>query len=372
VDEKDISAVVETLRSDWLTTGPTVDRFEQALADCVGAKHAVVLSSGTAALHAAVYAAGVEPGDEAITTALTFAASANCILYQGGRPIFCDVQADTLNIDPAEIEAKITDRTKAIIPVDYAGQPADLNEINEIAGRHGLIVIEDAAHALGAMYRQRRVGTLAQMTVFSTHPVKHITTGEGGIVTTDEPELAQQVRLFRNHGITTEARGRREKGRWFYEMAALGYNYRLTDIQCALGLSQLEKLDGWLERRAIIAARYSEALAGMQEIELPVVRPDRMSAWHLYVIRLNRDKLQRNRTEIFDALYAENIGVNVHYIPVPWHPYYRKLGYQRGRWPVAEDTYERLISLPIFGTMSDHDIADVIAAVKKVIAAYRL
>jgi len=372
VDEKDIGAVVEVLRSDWLTTGPTVDRFEEAFAAWVGARHAVVLSSGTAALHAATFAAAVGPGDEAITTALTFAASANCILYQGARPVFADVEPDTLNIEHAQVEAKITANTKAIIPVDYTGQPADLDEIKEIARRHKLVVIEDAAHALGAIYKQRRIGTLADMTVFSAHPVKHITTGEGGIVTTNNPELARRVRMFRNHGITTEARERHGKGRWFYEMVALGYNYRLTDIQCALGLAQLEKLEGWLERRASIANRYNEEFTGMPEVELPVVRPDRTSAWHLYVIRLNLDKLRVGRAEMFDALYAENIGVNVHYIPVPWHPYYRKLGYERGGWPVAEDAYNRLISLPMFAAMSNRDIADVIEAVRKVISAYRL
>jgi UDP-4-amino-4,6-dideoxy-N-acetyl-beta-L-altrosamine transaminase len=369
VDEDDVRAVVEVLRSDWLTTGPQVEKFEKAFASHVGAKYAVAMSSGTAGLHAATFAAGLGPSHEAITTPLTFAASANCILYQQARPVFADVQTDTLNIDPAQIEARITSRTKVLIPVDYAGQPADMDEIGAIAAQHRLVVIEDAAHALGATYKGRLVGTLAGMSVFSTHPVKHITTGEGGVVVTDDAEFAQQLRIFRNHGITSEARNRQT---WFYEMVALGHNYRLTDIQCALGLAQLQKLDDWLERRRAIASCYNEAFRAMSEIEIPVVRSDRESAWHLYVIRLNQNKLRVGRGEVFKALRSENIGVNVHYIPVPWHPYYRKLGYEKGQWPVAEKMYECLISLPMFAAMTNSDADDVIEAVTKVIAAYRV
>ena len=368
VSDDDVQAVVEVLRSDWLTTGPKVEKFEKTFASYTGAKCAVAMSSGTAGLHAAAFAAGLGPGNEAITTPLTFVASANCVLYQQARPVFVDVQPDSLNIDPARIEPRITSRTKVLIPVDYAGQPADLDELREIAARHGLVVIEDAAHALGATYKGRRVGTLAALTVFSTHPVKHITTGEGGMVVTDDPELARQLRVFRNHGITSEARDRQG---WFYEMTALGHNYRLTDIQCALGLSQLQKLDVWLERRRAIASSYNEAFAGMSEIEIPAVRSDRESAWHLYPIRLNLSKLRVGRGEVFKALRSENIGVNVHYIPVPWHPYYHRLGYDRGQWPVAESAYERLISLPIFAGMTDSDTQDVIDAVTKVVTAYR-
>ena len=371
IDESDIEAVVEVLRSDWVTTGPKVAEFEAKLADYVGTKYAVVFSSGTAALHAAVFAARIGPGDEVITTPMTFAATANCVLYQGGKPVFADVQPDTLNIDPEEIGKKVTSRTKAIIPVDYTGQPCDLNEIKEIARKHGLIVIEDAAHALGATYQGRRIGSLSDMTIFSFHPVKLITTGEGGAVVTDKPELARRLRIFRNHGITTEAREREEAGDWFYEMVYLGYNYRLTDIQCALGLSQMNKLDSWLARRREIARRYDEAFAELPEIMTPVVKDDRSSAWHLYVIRLNLERLQVGRTEVFAALRAENIGVNVHYIPVYWHPYYQGLGYKQGLCPIAEASYERLISLPIFPGMSDHDVEDVIKAVKKVCCRYR-
>lgn len=371
VDELDIQVVVQTLRSEWLTTGPKVAEFEASFAARVGASYAVAMSSGTAALHAAVFAAGIGAGDEGITTPLTFVASANCLLYQGARPVFADVQPDILTLDPIQVEAKITPRTKALISVDYAGQPADLDEINDIAKRHSLVVIEDAAHALGAKYKGACVGRLATMTVFSMHPVKHITTGEGGVVTTDDADLAGRLRIFRNHGITTENRQRQQSRGWSYEMVALGYNYRLTDIQCALGLAQLEKLDRWLERRHAIAARYNEAFREIPAIEVPVARFDRKPAWHLYVIRLNLDELRVSRSEVFKALRAENIGVNVHYIPVPMHPHYQKLGYKPGQWPVAESTYERLISLPMFPAMSDSDVDDVIEALKKVISEYR-
>jgi UDP-4-amino-4,6-dideoxy-N-acetyl-beta-L-altrosamine transaminase len=371
VDEDDIRAVVEVMRGDWLTTGPKVGEFEEAFAARVGACHAVAVSNGTAALHAAIFAVGIGPGDEVITTPLTFAASANCVLYQGGTPVFADVQPDTLNIAPDKIEAAVTPKTKAIIPVDYTGQPADLDEINAVAAKHGLVVIEDAAHALGATYRQRKVGALSTMTTFSLHPVKHITAGEGGVVTTDDAELARRLRMFRNHGITTEARERQERGGWFYEMVALGYNYRLTDLQCALGLSQLRKLDDWLARRRAIAARYHAAFEKLPELALPSVRADRDPAWHLYVIRLNLEQLRVGRAEVFRALRAENIGVNVHYIPVPWHPYYQRLGHAKRQWPVAEDAYERLISLPMFPGMTDADADDVIAAVNKIMRYYR-
>jgi UDP-4-amino-4,6-dideoxy-N-acetyl-beta-L-altrosamine transaminase len=371
VDESDIRAVVDVLRSDWLTTGPKVIEFEESFASYVGARYAVAVSSGTAALHAAAFACGLKAGDEAITSPLTFAASGNCVLYQQARPVFADVRSDTLNLDPDQVRAKITRRTKALIPVDYTGQPADMDEMNAIAEEHGLMVVEDAAHAPGAKYKGRRVGSLAAMTVFSTHPVKHVTTGEGGVVTTDDPELARQLRMFRNHGLNSDARERQQKGVWFYEMVALGYNYRLTDIQCALGLSQLKKVDGWLERRRAVAARYVEVLRLVPEIELPAVRSDCEPAWHLFVVLLNLERLRVGRAEVFRALRAENIGVNVHYVPVPWHPYYRDLGYQPGHWPVAEAAYERMLSLPIFPTMSDDDVDDVVEALDKVINAYR-
>jgi len=367
LDEDDIRAVVGALRSDWITTGPRIDEFEQRFAEYVGAKYAVAVSSGTAALHAAVFACGIGPDDEVITTPLSFAASANCVIYQGGRPVFADVQPDTLNIDPKEIERKITDKTKSIIPVDYTGLPCDYDEIHEIADKYGLLLIEDASHAIGAEYKGKRIGSISDLTTFSFHPVKHITTGEGGMITTDNPEFAENLKIFRNHGITTGARERQEKGAWFYEMVALGYNYRITDFQCALGMSQLAKLDSFLVRRREIVSKYNEAFAGLPEIITPPILEDRVSAWHLYVIRLDLGRLQVDHVEIFAALRAENIGVNVHYIPVYWHSYYQKLGYKRGICPNAEAVYESLISLPIFPKMTDRDVNNVIEAVERVV-----
>ena len=371
VDEADIQAVVEVLRSDWLTTGPKVAEFEEAFADRVGAAHAVSFSSGTAALHGAAFAAGLKSGDEAITTPMTFAATANCVLYQGATPVFADVSRDTLNLDPELVAKKISPRTRAIIPVDYAGHPADLTPILEIARREGLMVIEDACHALGAEYGGRRVGSIADMTVFSFHPVKHITTGEGGMVATNNPKLAETLRRFRNHGISSEARQRQSAGQWHYEMVLLGFNYRLPDIVCALGIQQLKKLDANLARRREIAAVYTAAFRGIPGVIPPVVRPGANPAWHLYPIRLNLEKLTADRAQIFRALRAENIGVNVHYIPVHLHPYYREqFGYKGGEFPVAEDGYARLISLPMFHGMGNRDAEDVIEAVRKVVGSY--
>ena len=371
IDEDDIRAVVETLRSDWLTTGPKVKEFEEAFAAWVGARYAVSFSSGTAALHGAAFAAGIGPGDEAITTPLTFAATANCVLYQGGVPVFADVAEDTLNIDPERMASLVSSRTKALLPVDYAGHPAELDAILEIADRHGLIVIEDSCHALGAEYRQRKVGGISHMTVFSFHPVKHLTTGEGGMVTTNDARLADTLRKFRNHGISSEARERQREGQWHYEMVLLGFNYRLTDLACALGLQQVSKLEGNLARRRQIAARYAAAFRNLPGIVVPSVHEGVSPAWHLYPVRVDREKLTTGRAEIFRALRAENIGVNVHYIPVHLHPYYRdRFGYHGGEFPVAEAAYEALISLPMFHGMTDQDIDDVIEAVRKVSSAY--
>jgi perosamine synthetase len=385
LDEDDIQSVLQTLRSDWLTTGPKVGEFEEAFADWVGARHAVSFSSGTAALHGAAFAAGVGPGDEVVTTPLTFCATANCILYQGATPVFADVCDDTLNLDPREVEKKMSSRassrTKAIIAVDYAGHPAALDELRRIAEKTGAVLIEDACHALGAEFHGKRVGSLADMTVFSFHPVKHLTTGEGGMVTTDNPRLAETLRRFRNHGISSEARDRQEAGQWFYEMVLLGFNYRLTDIACALGLSQMGKLEANLSRRREIAGQYARAFRGFPgvvadadfPVTLPAVRGGVNPAWHLYPIRLNLEALSVGRSEIFRALRAENIGVNVHYIPVHLHPYYRErfpATSREGSFPIAENAYERLISLPMFHAMSDEDVSDVVHAVHKVIGHY--
>jgi len=373
ISEADIQAVVEVLRSDWLTTGPKVGEFEEAFAARVQARHAVSFSSGTAALHAAAFAAGLKPGDEAITSPLTFAATANCVLYQGATPVFADVRSDTLNLDTVEVRRRLTSKTRAILPVDFAGHPAELEEIASIAAERGLIVIEDACHALGSELNGHRVGSVADMTVFSFHPVKHITTGEGGMVTTNNGAFAETLRRFRNHGISSDARQRHASGQWHYEMVLLGFNYRLPDIVCALGLEQLKRLDENLRRRREIAARYSAAFSSMPTVLPPAVLEACDPAWHLYPVRLRLEKLTARRAEIFAALRAENIGVNVHYIPVHLHPYYRdRFGYQGGEYPVAEDAYERLISLPMFHSMSDQDVQDVIKAVRKVLSAYHL
>jgi perosamine synthetase len=376
LDDADIQAVVEVLKSDWLTTGPKIAEFEERFAAWVGARHAVSFSSGTAALHGAAFAAGLGPGDEAITTPMTFCATANCILYQGATPVFADVSPDTLNLDPGEVAKKVSAHTKAIIAVDYAGHPAALDELGQLAkaqapqGQSPLL-IEDACHALGAEYRGKRVGGIADMTVFSFHPVKHLTTGEGGMVSTDDARLAETLRRFRNHGISSEARERQEAGQWFYQMVLLGFNYRLTDIACALGLSQLEKLDPNLARRREIAAQYSSAFRDLSAILVPAVRDGVNPAWHLYPIRLNLGTLSAGRAEIFRALRAENIGVNVHYIPVHQHPYYRERFKAKESYPVAEDAYERLISLPMFHSMTPQDVQDVIHAVTKIVDHYR-
>lgn len=371
LDDDDIAAVAEVLRSDWLTTGPKIAEFEQAFAEFVGTKEAVAVNSGTAALHAAIYALNVQRGDEVIVPAMTFAASANCVVYQGGTPVFADVDPETLLLDAEQVEAKITPHTKAIMAVDYAGQPCDYDALREIANRHGLSLIADACHALGGSYQGRPVGSLAHLSTFSFHPVKHITTGEGGMISTDDSVLAQRMRTFRNHGITTDHRQREAQGSWFYEMVDLGYNYRLTDFQCALGTRQLHHLPAWVARRQEIARHYDDAFASIPEVKPLRVRPDVSHAYHLYVIQLNTERLSADRAVIFRSLRAEGIGVNVHYIPVHWHPYYQRLGYKKGDCQVAESAYERIISLPIFPAMTDCDIKDVIKAVNKVISAYQ-
>ncbi len=371
IDDEDIKAVVQVLQSDWITTGPKVAEFEETFASCVGAKYAVSFSSGTAALHGAAFAAGLEPGDEAITTPMTFCATANCILYQGATPVFADVSPETLNINPEDVANRITDKTKVIIPVDYAGHPADLGPIMKLAEENNIIVVEDACHALGARYNGVKVGGICHMTAFSFHPVKHITTGEGGMVTTNDSEMAEKLRLLRNHGIKGDARHRQAKGQWYYEMVELGFNYRLTDIGCALGLSQLKKLDRNLARRREIAACYGAALRDLPGIILPTVQKNIMPAWHLYPVRFHPSLLGAKHEEIFAALRAENIGVNVHYIPVHTHPYYRqRFGYKGGEYPVAEAAYRTLISLPMFNGMTNQDAEDVIAAANKVFKHY--
>ena len=371
IDEQDIEAVVKVLRSDWLTTGPMVEAFEESVAEFAGAKYAVAVSSGTAALHAAMSAVGVGPGDEVIIPPITFAATGNAVVFQGGTPVFADVNPDTLLIDPTKIVAKITPRTKAIVAVDYAGQPCDYDALRAIADRHDLVLVADACHALGAEYKGRKVGTLADLSVFSFYPVKHITTGEGGMVLANDTKFIAKMRRFRNHGIATDYHQRSELGTWYYEMVDLGYNYRISDFQCALGLSQLRKLPHWIARRQEIAKRYHEAIASISAVNPLCVSPEVFHAYHLYVIRLDLDQLKADRATIFTVLRHEGIGVNVHYIPVHLHPFYRMcFGTGPQLCPVAEATYEQILSLPIFPAMTDQDIAHVIAAVRKVVDSH--
>jgi perosamine synthetase len=368
IDDEDIISVIEALKGDWITQGPKIDEFEKKVAEYCGAKYGVAVANGTAALHAASAIAGISPGDEAITSPITFAATANAVVYCGGKPVFADIREDTLNIDPDEIRGKLSPRTKAILPIDFAGHPADMDEINDIARERGLVVIEDAAHALGAEYKGRRIGSLADMTVLSFHPVKHITTGEGGMVLTDNKDFYEKLRVFRHHGIV---KNMPDKGLWYYEIDSPGYNYRLTDFQCALGISQLKKLDRFIERRREIVKKYNEAFTGIAALILPVEKPYVKAVYHVYIIQLREEKLKTGRKEIFEAFRAENIGVNVHYIPVHLHPYYKRVfGHNEGDFPRAEKYYNRAITLPVFPGMSDKDIKDVIEGVNKVINYY--
>lgn len=368
IDEDDIAAVVDVLRSDWLTTGPKVAEFETAFAQLTGVKEAVAVSNGTAALHAAMHAIGVGPGDEVIVPAMTFAATANCVVYQGGTPVFADVDPDTLLIDPDQVEAKITPRSKAIIAVDYAGQPCDYDRLRAIANHHGLKLVADACHALGGSYKGRPVGSLADLSTFSLHPVKPITTGEGGMITTDDPGLARRMRVFRNHGITSDHRQRDQQGSWSYEMVDLGYNYRLTDFQCALGLSQLRKLPGWVIRRQEIAHQYDASFARMPAVQPLAVRPDVVHAYHLYMVRVKCHEIGLSRSQVFAALRAAGIGVNVHYIPVYLHPFYRRrFGTGPGLCPAAETAYWQLITLPVFPAMTAENVEAVVASANAVL-----
>lgn len=398
IEQDDIDAVVEALKSGWLTTGPKVGQFEEAFAGFCGAGHAVALANGTAALHAAMFALGIGPGDEVVVPAMTFAASANCAVYAGARPVFADVDPGTLLIDPADVERKITPRTRAVVAVDYAGLPCDYDRLRALCAARGLKLVADACHAVGGSYRGRPVGSLADISAFSFHPVKNMTTGEGGAATTDDPGLAARMRRFRSHGITADFRERMQSGSWFYEMTDLGFNCRLTDFQCALGLSQLRKLPGWVRRRNEIARRYTESLAGVVMAVHPAVgaghevpgcgnggkatasagsrpRPSAsppaypfVHAYHLFMIRVPAPQ----RAEIFTALRAAGIGVNVHYIPVHLHPFYRtRFGAGPGQCPVAESSYEELITLPLFPGMRDADTDRVIDAVRAAMDSIR-
>jgi len=367
IDKNDIDKVAEVLESDWITQGPKVEEFESALCKYTGAKYAVVVSSGTAALHIACLAAGIKQSDEVITSPITFVASANCVLYCGGIPVFADIQEDTVNIDPAGIKKKVNQNTKAVIPVHFAGHPCDLQEIKEIAEKYNLLVVEDASHALGAEYRNNKIGSCkySNMTVFSFHPVKSITTGEGGAVLTNSEDLYKKLLLFRNHGINRERSKliKKDEGPWYYEMQELGFNYRLTDFQCALGISQLKKLEKFLKRRREIINIYNEELSNIINIILPVEKPYVRSSWHIYYIRLKDPDRRKN---IFERLRKFNIRVQVHYIPVHLQPYYsNNLNYKAGDYPMAEKYYESTITLPLYPKMLDSEVRYVIDILKK-------
>lgn len=372
IDEADIQAVVDVLKSDYLTCGPKVTEMEKKLCDLTGAKYACAVSNGTAALHVACQAIGLKEGDEVITTPITFAASSNCALYCGATPVFADIKEDTYNIDPESVLSKITDKTKAVVAVDFTGQAVELKRLREICDEHKLVLIEDGAHSIGTKYDGKNVGCIADLTTFSFHPVKTVTCGEGGAIMTDNDEYAKKLYLFRSHGITRDADllERESEGGWYYEQIALGMNYRLTDIQAGLLISQLDKLSMFTARRRKIVNKYNDAFNDIDGIIVQKEIPESETTRHLYILRLDFEKLTCTRREFFDAMNAENVCCNVHYIPVYRHPYYEKLGYKKGLCPIAEKVYEGIMSLPLYYSLSDKDVEDVITAVKKLISYY--
>lgn len=372
IDEADVQAVVDVLRSDYLTCGPKIEELEKKLCEITGAKYAVVCSNGTAALHMACLAAGVGPEDEVITTPITFAASANCALYCGAKPVFADIHEDTYNIDPKSVAEKVSGKTKAVVAVDFTGQSAELDELLAICEEKNLVLIEDGAHVIGTKYKGRANGSIADMTTFSFHPVKTVTGGEGGAVLTDSEAYYEKLLLYRAHGITrnTELMEKEPDGGWYYEQIALGYNYRMTDMQAALIISQLDKLSMFSRRRKEIVARYDEAFSKLPQLKVQKEIPESDTTRHLYILRLELERLKIGRKEFFDALAAENICCNVHYIPTYYFPYYQKLGYKKGICPNAEKLYEEIVSLPLYYAMTDRDVEDVIAAVTKIAEYY--
>ena len=374
IDEDDCAAVREVLLSDYLTTGPKPHELEVRLCELTGAKYAVAIANGTAALHAACFAAGIGLGDEVITTPMTFAASANCVLYCGGKPVFADIESDTYNISPEAVEAIVTPRTKAIIAVDFTGQAAKYDELRDISKRHGLVLIVDAAHATGTRYNGEHIGNVADITTFSFHPVKTVTGGEGGAILTNNREFYDRLMLFRTHGITRDQAQMEypSDDYWYYEQVELGYNYRLTDFQAALIISQLNKLDMFAARRKAIVRRYNEAFSDIPEIIIQQEIPQSDTVRHLYIIQLNKKLLKCTRREFFDAMAEKGIVCNVHYIPVYHHPYYRRLGYEKGLCPVAEQVYEGILSLPLYYSLSDEDVERVISVVRDTVFMYKL
>ncbi len=374
IDNDDIEAVDAVLRSDLITCGPKVDELERALCDFTRAKYAVAVNSGTSALHCACIAADIGSGDEVITTPITFAASANCAVYCGARPVFADINPETYNIDPMSIRKKITDKTKAIIAVDFTGQAVEIDEIKKICEEHNLIFIEDAAHSIATKYKGQQVGGLADMTCFSFHPVKTITGGEGGAILTNDEELYKKLVLAHTHGITHKEslmEGAPHEGPWYYEQISLGYNYRLTDFQAALICNQLAKIEKFKSRRKEIVSRYNEAFSKIPELFIQKEISESDTCRHLYIIQLKLDRLNCTRREFFDAMSAENVQCQIHYVPVYWFPFYQHMGYEKGICPNAEKMYEGIMSIPLYPKMEDKDVEDVIHAVRKVITYYR-
>ncbi len=371
--QEEYEEVLDTLRSGWITMGPKTRQFEAAFARHVGASHAIAVSSCTAGLHVALVAANVGPGDEVITTPLTFCSTANVIIHQGAVPVLADVQPDTYNIDPEEIERRLTPRTRALIPVHLGGQPCEMEAIQALSDEQDLLVIEDAAHALGAEYKDRRIGTFSDVTVFSFYATKNLTTGEGGMVCTEDEDLAERISILRLHGITSDAWKRySDKGSWYYEVLLPGYKYNMTDVQAALGLHQLAKQERFQELREEYARIYTEAFADLPEIQAPYVKEHVRHAWHLYLIRLDLERLTIDRGQFIEALRRENVGASVHFIPLHLHPYYRQqYGFKKGDYPVAEKVYEDIVSLPLYPKMTREDVHDVIEAVSRVISHSR-
>lgn len=372
LDQADYDAVINVLKSDYLTCGPKIGELEAKLCEITGAKYAVVCSNGTAALHMAAMAAGIGEGDELITTPITFAASANCALYCGAKPVFADINEKTYNIDPASVEEHITSNTKAVVAVDFTGQAVELDRLLDICHKREIVLIEDGAHSIGTKYNGKGVGSIADMTTFSFHPVKTITGGEGGAVLTNSEEYYQKLLLARSHGITrvSELMENESDGPWYYEQINLGYNYRMTDIQAGLILSQLDKLEKFSSRRKELVERYNKAFEKNDAIIVQEEIPESDTTRHLYILRINPDRLIINRREFFDALAAENVCCNVHYIPVYYFPHYKRLGYEKGLCPKAEKLYDEMITLPLYYGMSDQDCDDVIMAVEKIASYY--
>ena len=373
IDDADIQAVVEVLKSDYLTCGPKIEELEKKLCAVTGAKYAVVCSNGTAALHMACQAAGIGAGDEMITTPITFAASANYALYCGAKPVFADINEETYNIDPAHVESLTTEKTKAVVAVDYTGQSVELDRLLAHCRKHNLVLIEDGAHVIGTSYNGKKNGSIADMTTLSFHPVKTVTGGEGGAVLTNSEEYYQKLLLYRSHGITKNpAKMEHEPdGPWYYEQVALGMNYRMTDMQAALIISQLDKLPLFMKRRKEIVKAYDEAFSKLPQLFVQKEIPQSDTTRHLYILRIIPEKLKIDRKQFFEALAAENICCQVHYIPVYYFPYYEKLGYQKGLCPKAEKLYEEEISLPLYYAMTDQDVDDVIQAVTKIVEYFK-